>query len=109
MSYYFLSSILLGKGVEKAEAALKRLGAVEPVDPGPKGSWAFAGFKGAHHTKNWVTQVTRPRYHGPAMISDLINTPAFDQGKLSLFSNLCTCPLSISKVLCEFRGSYLLD
>ena len=70
----------LGKGVEKAEAALKKLGAVEPMDPGFKGSWAFAGFKGAHHTKNWVTQVTRPRYHGPAMVADMINTPAADQG-----------------------------
>ena len=69
-----------GKGIEKAEGALKKLGAVEPLDPGHKGSWAFAGFKGPHHTKNWVTQVTRPRYHGPAMVADMINTPAADQG-----------------------------
>ena len=72
--------MFLGSGVEKAEAALKKLGAVEPVDPGYKGSWAFAGFKGAHHTKNWVTQVARPRYHGPAMVADMIDTPAADQG-----------------------------
>ena len=80
INYRYVGSIPAGKGAEKAEAALKKLGAVEPMDPGYKGSWAFAGFKGAHHTKNWVTQVSRPRYHGPAMVADMINTPAADQG-----------------------------
>lgn len=89
-----VGSCFLGSGVEKAEAALKKLGAVEPVDPGYKGSWAFAGFKGAHHTKNWVTQVARPRYHGPAMVADMIDTPAADQGNLVFSHQLDDCPFS---------------
>ncbi|XP_057306663.1 catenin alpha-2-like isoform X2 [Hydractinia symbiolongicarpus] len=71
-----------GEGVSAANSALKRLGAVEPINPGHGCSWAFAGYKGNHRDKSWVSQIYRPRYQGPAMISDTINTPAADMGKI---------------------------
>ena len=72
--------IFPGDGVDAASDALKKLGAVEPIKPGHRSSWAFAGYKGNHHSKSWVSQIYRPRYQGPAMMSDMINTPASDMG-----------------------------
>ena len=71
-----------------ARQALKRLGAVEPINPGPRSSWAFAGFSGDHENKDWISQVSRPRRQGPAMISDMINTPAADMGNKCFFQIL---------------------
>ena len=70
-----------GDGVDAASSALKKLGAIEPINPGYGASWAFAGYKGDHQNKSWVSQIYRPRYQGPAMISDMVNTPASDMGK----------------------------
>lgn len=71
---------VLGEGAQAAEESLKRLGAKEDVNIGYGASWAFAGFKGDHSSKEWVAEVTRPRYQGPSMISNMINTPAADKG-----------------------------
>ena len=60
---------------------MKRFGAKD-IDAPYGASWAFAGYKGEHENKGWVTEVARPRYQGPAMISDMINTPAADMGKM---------------------------
>jgi hypothetical protein len=60
---------------------LKQFGVHEPIDVGYGASWAFVGYKGNHSSKQWVSEVTRPRYQGPAMLSDMINTPAADMGR----------------------------
>ncbi|XP_066916590.1 catenin alpha-2-like [Clytia hemisphaerica] len=70
-----------GDGIKAAAEALKRFGAKD-VDAPYGASWAFAGYKGDHENKGWVTEVARPRYQGPAMISDMINTPAADMGQI---------------------------
>ena len=72
--------MLLGEGILAAAESLKRLGAKEDVNIEYGASWAFAGFKGDHSSKDWVAEVTRPHYQGPAMISNMINTPAADKG-----------------------------
>lgn len=72
--------MFLGKGALAAVEALKKLGVKEEVIIEYGASWTFAGFKGDHFTKEWVAEVTRPRYQGPAMISNMINTPAVDKG-----------------------------
>lgn len=93
--HVFTFCAALGEGVSAASSALKRLGAVEPINPGHGCSWAFAGYKGNHRDKSWVSQIYRPRYQGPAMISDTINTPAADMGKVYFY---CATHLS-----CKFK------
>ena len=73
-----------GKGVEMAADSLKNLGAVEPFNPGYRNAWAFAGYKGNYTSKLWVSQVSRPRFEGPCNLSDMINTPAADMGKIKI-------------------------
>lgn len=62
---------------------MKRLGVKEDVNIEHGASWAFVGLKGDHYSKEWVAEVSRPRYEGPSMISNMINTPAADKGSHS--------------------------
>ena len=52
----------------KAVAALKSLGAVEPVNPGYRGSWLLVGYKGPGAKPLWRQQAHAPRGAGPSEI-----------------------------------------
>ena len=68
-----------GNDVAAAIPALERLGAKGPFDPGYHGSFAFSGSTGT--PKVWSKTEVRPRYHGPAILVQLIPTPAAQQGQ----------------------------
>lgn len=101
-----------GDAVKLAADALRALGAYEPIDPGYSSSWSFAGYKGDYDNKEWVSQVTRPRYQGPSMISDMINTPAADMGMstspfyLLLILKLIYCELVVIRLKLDSFTNY---
>lgn len=72
-----------GAGAEQAGPALERLGATGPFNPGYKSSWAFAGYTGPG-SKPWIREESRPAEQGPTLVSNLIYTPAYEQGKIKL-------------------------
>ena len=47
--------------ISDAVAALKSLGAVDPVDPGYRGSWLLVGYKGIGAKPYWVRQARARR------------------------------------------------
>ncbi|KAJ7385581.1 Catenin alpha-1 [Desmophyllum pertusum] len=74
-----LTSREQGNNVATAAPALERLGADGPFDPGFHGSYAFSGCTGP--TQRFYTKAEiRPRYHGPAIVAQLIPTPAAQKG-----------------------------
>ena len=70
---------LLGNNVATAAPALERLGAQGPFDPGYHGSYAFSGCTGSA-PRFYTKAEIRPRYHGPAIVAQLIPTPAAQKG-----------------------------
>ena len=70
-----------------AAPALERLGAEGPFDPGFHGSYAFSGCTGPA-PRFYTKAEVRPRYHGPAIVAQLIPTPAAQKGSLSKFVNI---------------------
>jgi hypothetical protein len=64
-----------GVGVNEAKDSLARIGATGAVNPGPGGSWVFMGYTGPDAV-DWVTQVARPRYKGPCVVSEFVTLPA---------------------------------
>ena len=79
-----MSVIPSGNGIMAASNVLKSLGAVEPIKLGPHDTWAFAGYKGGYKIKSWVAQSSVPSHKGPAVISNLINSPAAEIGNYKL-------------------------
>ena len=77
----------LGNNVAAAAPALERLGAEGPFDPGFHGSYAFSGCTGPA-PRFYTKAEVRPRYHGPAIVAQLIPTPAAQKGSLSWFVNI---------------------
>ena len=71
--------IFLGNNVATAIPALERLGAQGPFDPGYHGSYAFSGCTGTA-PRFYTKAEVRPRYHGPAIVAQLIPTPAAQKG-----------------------------
>lgn len=69
----------LGNNVATAAPALERLGAEGPFDPGYHGSYAFSGCTGPA-PRFYTKAEIRPRYHGPAIVAQLIPTPAAQKG-----------------------------
>ena len=72
-----------GNNVGAAVPALERVGAQGPFDPGYHGSYAFSGCTGPA-PRFYTRAEVRPRYHGPAIVAQLIPTPAAQKG---LFNN----------------------
>ncbi|CAB4026103.1 catenin alpha-2-like [Paramuricea clavata] len=72
-----------GVGAEHAGPALERLGAKGPFNPGYRSSWAFAGYTGPD-AKPWIREESRPAEEGPTLVSNLIYTPAYEQGKIKI-------------------------
>ncbi|XP_028414979.1 catenin alpha-2-like [Dendronephthya gigantea] len=72
-----------GAGVEHAGPALERLGAKGPFNPGYRSSWAFAGYTGPD-PKPWIREESRSAEQGPTLVSNLIYTPAYEQGKIKI-------------------------
>lgn len=68
-----------GNNVGAAAPALERLGAEGPFDAGYHGSYAFSGCTGSAPRFYTSTEV-RPRYHGPAIVAQIIPTPAAQKG-----------------------------
>lgn len=68
-----------GNNVATAAPALERLGAEGPFDPGYHGSYAFSGCTGPA-PRFYTKAEIRPRYHGPAIVAQLIPTPAAQKG-----------------------------
>ena len=68
-----------GNNVATAAPALERLGAQGPFDPGYHGSYAFSGCTGSA-PRFYTKAEVRPRYHGPAIVAQLIPTPAAQKG-----------------------------
>ena len=83
-----------GNNVATAAPALERLGAQGPFDPGYHGSYAFSGCTGSA-PRFYTKAEVRPRYHGPAIVAQLIPTPAAQKGLcLSSISNTKWCGFS---------------
>lgn len=74
-----LTSREQGNNVAAAAPALERLGAEGPFDPGFHGSYAFSGCTGPA-PRFYTKAEVRPRYHGPAIVAQLIPTPAAQKG-----------------------------
>ncbi|XP_020626915.1 catenin alpha-2-like [Orbicella faveolata] len=74
-----LTSREQGNNVATAAPALERLGAQGPFDPGYHGSYAFSGCTGPA-PRFYTKAEIRPRYHGPAIVAQLIPTPAAQKG-----------------------------
>ena len=55
--------------VDDAADALKSLGATEPLNPGYRGSWLLAGYKGTGKKPSWIKQASSPRYLGPTYLA----------------------------------------
>ena len=68
-----------GNNVGAAAPALEYLGAEGPFDAGYHGSYAFSGCTGSAPRYYTRTEV-RPRYHGPAIVAQIISTPAAQKG-----------------------------
>lgn len=79
--YYCCCNVVnrVGPGVEYAAPALGRLGAQGPFDSGYRSSWAFAGYTGPEQ-KPWIHEKSRPAGQGPTLVSNLMFTPAHEQG-----------------------------
>ena len=58
-----------------AIAALKRVGATEPVKPDFRGSFALAGYAGVNRS-SWISQKSADRGKGPSELSLIILLPA---------------------------------
>ena len=78
-SFLYLILTKLGNNVATAIPALERLGAQGPFDPGYHGSYAFSGCTGTA-PRFYTKAEVRPRYHGPAIVAQLIPTPAAQKG-----------------------------
>ena len=87
---------LVGVGAEYAGPALERLGAKGPFDPGYRSSWAFAGYTGPD-PKPWVREESRPAEQGPTLVSNLIYTPAYEQGRFKLRFHTAICLADFEK------------
>ena len=88
--------MVLGNNVAAAAPALERLGAEGPFDPGYHGSFAFSGCTGP--TPRFYTKAEiRPRYYGPAIVAQLIPTPAAQKG-LFLEEQSNRCSISAARV-----------
>jgi len=74
-----VNEFVLGNNVATAAPALERLGAQGPFDPGYHGSYAFSGCTGPA-PRFYTKAEVRPRYHGPAIVAQLIPTPAAQKG-----------------------------
>ena len=91
--------LVLGNNVAAAAPALERLGAEGPFDPGYHGSFAFSGCTGP--TPRFYTKAEiRPRYYGPAIVAQLIPTPAAQKGLL-LEEQSNRCSISAARVCTE--------
>ena len=91
--------MVLGNNVAAAAPAFERLGAEGPFDPGYHGSFAFSGCTGP--TPRFYTKAEiRPRYYGPAIVAQLIPTPAAQKG-LFLEEQSNGCSISAARVCTE--------
>eukprot|EP00118_Oscarella_pearsei_P006901 m.32299 g.32299 ORF g.32299 m.32299 type:complete len:385 (+) comp31622_c0_seq1:456-1610(+) len=54
----------------RAEAELRSIGAIPPLDLKLRESWALIGYKGGW--KPWVRQAYNPRYDGPTIITEKV-------------------------------------
>ncbi|XP_031564401.1 catenin alpha-2-like [Actinia tenebrosa] len=72
-----------GNNAIVAGKAFEKIGFTGDLDPGYKGSFAFAGCTGPKK-RYWSSAEIRPRYRGPAIVAQIIPTPAAQAGQIKV-------------------------
>jgi len=55
--------------VDDAADALKSVGAIEPLNPGLRGSWLLVGYRGTGEKPLWIRQASNPPKSGPTYLA----------------------------------------